>query len=362
MKEGKAEIEVFDGVFFNPKMRGLRDISVSYAKANYGKENNVLDSTSATGIRGIRYYLEANLMPTFLEINKKAYSNTIHNLKLNKIEANALNKSIQEFASSYDGAFDFIDLDPFGSAAPYIYDLMKVSKGNTRLMVTATDTAVLCGAHSNACFREYFSIPMHNELCHEAGLRILLYFIARNAAQFNFGIEPELSIANMHYMRVFVKLKRGSSEAISSLKKCGYVAHCPNCRNFNLYEQYAKAKEKCEYCGGEMLIYGPMWISNIKSNEVVEEVIKNYDQDYDKNALKMLELIKEESNAPFFFSLPKITKSLHIGSVSREKVVDELASMGFEVSMSHTDKNSIKGNFGIRDVVDAVKKVYASKA
>jgi len=355
MKEGKAEIEVFDGVFFNPKMAGLRDISVSYINA-LSNNASVLDATSATGIRGIRYALEANASPIFLEINKRAYENTVHNINLNKINATVFNKSIQEFASSYDGAFDFIDLDPFGSSAPYIYDLLKVSKDGTRLMVTGTDTAVLCGAHANACVKEYFSIPMHNELCHESGLRIMLYFIARTAAQFNFGIEPELSIANMHYMRVFVRLKRGASEAIDSVKKCGYILHCSKCRNFKQLSMQEFSR-KCDYCGSEMQVYGPMWLGKLKDNVVVEKVISAFSSEYSKEALSLLKSIYEEPDDIFFFSIPKLTKYLHIGSVSRDDVANELKENGFRVGRSHTDRNSVKGNFKIGDVINAIRKV-----
>ena len=30
---------------------------------------------------------------------------------------------------------------------------------------------------------------MHNELCHETGMRIMIGYIARTAAQFNLGID-----------------------------------------------------------------------------------------------------------------------------------------------------------------------------
>lgn len=354
MKEGSAEIEVFKGVFYNPKMKGLRDISTSYIKA-LSSNATVLDATSATGVRGIRYALEANAAPTFLEINKNAYSNTVHNINLNKLDAAAFNKSIQAFASEYDGAFDFIDLDPFGSAAPYIYDLLKISKDGTRLMITATDTAVLCGAHANACLKTYFSKPMHNELSHESGLRILAYFVARSAALFNFGIELELAIANMHYMRIFVKLKRGAKEAINSLKRCGYVLHCSSCRNFKEASIENIDNKECEYCGGEMQVYGPLWLGPLSNKEVLHRVIRSYNRDYDIDSLNLLEKIYNEPENIFFFSIPKLTKYLHIGSVGRGKVVDKLRSKGFDVGISHTDENGVKGNFKINDIIDAIK-------
>ena len=358
MFEGKANIEVFDGVFYNPKMKGLRDLSVAYVKSNAKSESSLLDSTSATGVRGIRYYLESGIKNvTFLEINKRAYSNLVHNMNLNGIEGTALNKSIQEFANSYDGAFDFVDLDPFGSAAPYVFDLMKISKDGTSLMVTGTDTAVLCGAHASACFKEYFANPIHNELSHEFGLRILTCFIARNAAQFNFGVEIDMAISNMHYMRVFAKLRKGAKEALDSLKKCGYLLHCSNCRNFKPIRLESLEGRKCDYCGREMQLYGPIWLGSLSNKETVKKVIENYSKEYDAETFSVLQKIYDEPDFPFFFSLPKITKYMHIGSVGRKEVVSKLIEKGFVVGLSHTDKNSLKGNFSISDVVEAVREV-----
>ncbi|MGC8662510.1 MAG: tRNA (guanine(10)-N(2))-dimethyltransferase [Candidatus Micrarchaeia archaeon] len=359
--EGKANINLSDGVFFNPKMKGLRDLSVAYVKSTSIGENSLLDSTSATGVRGIRYYLESGIKNiTFLEINRRAYLNTVHNTNLNGLECIILNKSIQEFANSHDGAFDFIDLDPFGSAAPYVFDLMKISKDKTSLMVTGTDTAVLCGAHSSACLKEYFVNPIHNELCHEFGLRILACFIARNAAQFNFGINIDIAIANMHYMRIFAKLRKGAKEALESVKKCGYLLHCNNCRNFKVVNAESIDGRKCDYCGGDMNLYGPIWLGSLSNKETIKKIIEDYNQEYDTEMLSMLKKIYEEQDTPFFFSLPKITKYMHIGSISRRSVIEKLAARGFSVSASHTDKDSLKGNFSIGDVVEAIKE--ASKA
>ena len=59
INEGNARITVNEGVFYNPKMKKLRDISVAFLIAVGAGGMHVLDSTSATGIRGIRYAQEA---------------------------------------------------------------------------------------------------------------------------------------------------------------------------------------------------------------------------------------------------------------------------------------------------------------
>ena len=68
--EGKANIKHYDKAFLNPKGKLSRDISVAYVAVLADKGSTVLDATSATGIRGIRYIKEANIgKVTFLDIN-----------------------------------------------------------------------------------------------------------------------------------------------------------------------------------------------------------------------------------------------------------------------------------------------------
>jgi tRNA (guanine26-N2/guanine27-N2)-dimethyltransferase len=357
IEEGNARIEVLDGVFYNPKMKGLRDISVAYLNSVSKGKETLLDSTPATGIRGIRYALEAGIDDiTFVEINNSAYENIIRNLNKNNMQnAVAYNKSIQEFANSYNGAFDFIDVDPFGSPAPYIHDLLKVSKDNTVIMITATDTAVLCGAHSNACIKTYSSMPMHNELCHEVGLRILACFIAREAAQFNFGIEVELAIANMHYMRIFVRLNRGANKAVESIKKCGFALYCNKCHNFSYKKGIATSiDDKCSYCNSKMQISGPMWLDSINNKQVVGKMLGmqlNIEEE------KLLGTIYKEIDTPFFFAIPKLTKYMKRGAVSAADVVKVLSEEGYEVSKTHVDNNSIKTNAHIGEIIKVIEKL-----
>ena len=71
----------------------------------------------------------------------------------------------------------------------------------------------------------------------------------------------------------------------------------------------------------------------------------------------MLKSIYEEPDDIFFFSIPKLTKYLRIGSVSRDNVANELKENGFRVGKSHTDRNSVKGNFKIGDVINAIRNV-----
>ncbi len=356
IREGAASIGVGGGVFYNPKMGKLRDISILLLRAAKIRKAKLLDATAATGIRGIRYALEAGVVDTtMLDINSAAYRNAKANARLNRVKANVLGKSLQDFAGSAQRAFDAIDLDPFGSPAPLVYDALRLSKDGTILMVTATDTATLCGAEGSACQRIYGAKPIHNELCHEGGVRILLNFIARNAGQFNFGIEPLLSIADMHYMRVFVRLHRGAREATASVGSGGFVAYCSRCHNF-AYKKgvVAQPDTTCNNCGARMQAYGPMWLGALKDAKLVSEMAA-LSSKYGEGTKRFVTLLNEELDIPFFYSVPKATSYLKMGSIPIDKVVNALGKR-HSVSRTHFEKDVIKTTAGIGDVLAAVAK------
>ncbi|MDE1845744.1 MAG: tRNA (guanine(10)-N(2))-dimethyltransferase [Candidatus Micrarchaeota archaeon] len=359
--EGKAKIKTDESTFYNPKMRGLRDLSILFLNAMDMKKYSLLDATSATGVRGIRYVLEAGAgETTFLEINRKAYLNAKKNVSQNSISASVLNESIQQFCNTNDESFDAIDLDPFGSAAPYIYDIMKVARDGTLLMVTATDTAVLCGADFNACVKNYASLPLHNELCHEAAVRILVNYIAKVASQFNFGLEVKLSIANLHYVRIFLTLRHGAKGAVESVKETGFGTFCSKCRSFELSKGIVPRLERsCKNCGSEAYLFGPLWLGKLSDAKVVDKMRASAPKQLEKGTLELLQRLDEELETPFFYSIPKITRLLGIGAVSREKVM-QILKKKHRVSRTHFDLDGIKSDANIREVTRAVK--LAAKA
>ena len=350
--EGKATVRIGNGVFFNPKMRGLRDMSVAFLKAAEKRDARLLDSTAATGIRGLRYSLEARIKDIkFLDINKSASDIAKKNVKDNGLDSEVLNLSIQEFANTNRESFDIIDLDPFGSPAPCMYDIMKLARNGTILMATATDTAVLCGAHPTACVKTYGSKPLHSELCKEAGLRILLSFSLRTAAQFNMGIEPLLSISDMHYMRIFIRLKAGAASAKASFKEVGFGTFCRKCKGFSYVKGIAPVlNAACANCSASTEQFGMLWLGKLYDKSVLKRMKKHASG----STAEQIGLLYNEYDTPFFYSIPKITRSLGATSISPKAVIKSLQDKGFKATKTQFDMSGIKTNAGIAEIRSAV--------
>jgi len=359
--EGSARIKYRRAAFLNPEAKLSRDISVAFLSTISNKANS-LDATAATGIRAIRYIKESGVgHVTSLEINNEVYTTLKKNILFNKLgkRANSINTSLQAFANTTSERFDVIDLDPFGSAAPYIYDAIKVAKDNTLLLVTATDLAVLCGANQKACMRIYDSKPIHNELGHESAIRILIGYIARVAAQFNFGVEPCLSIYYRHYIRAFLRLRHGANYAVSSVQNLGYLHYCDACHNFSCELGYAPEANTCNNCGSAFNTYGRMWMGSLYKPEILNGLQKHFNTSAaSKKELSFFEVISNELNTPFYYSLPKLTKKMRMSSVSIYSVMECLKKKGFAVTKTQFDADSIKTTAGIKEVTSCVKNSY----
>ncbi len=353
--EGKASVSS-EGSFLNPRARVSRDISVAYLAVELAKESTLLDSTAASGIRGIRYVRESGLKNLVsIDMNADAYAAMAKNFAENKITAKILNQSLQEYANTAKERFDFIDIDPFGGITPYIYDAMKMAKDGTHLLVTATDTAVLCGASARACIRLYGTKPIHNELSHEFGLRTMIGYVARTAAQFNAGIKVNLALSHMHYMRVFIELKNGSESALDSIEMLGYLHYCNACHLWDTDMGLIATRRRCGCRGEQMAVYGPAWMGKLndqkKAKRISDWAAKNIDF---KESVKVAGMMASEPDALFYYHIPAMTKHAGTGSVSPAAVVAALRGMGFEASPTHIYKSSVKTNAGFADVERAV--------
>ncbi|MFH1470322.1 MAG: tRNA (guanine(10)-N(2))-dimethyltransferase [Candidatus Micrarchaeota archaeon] len=364
-KEGKAEIRIDKGVFYNPEMEFCRDFSSLAFGAVGGKDFSILDGMCATGIRGIRYAIENENAGevTFVDIGDRACKNTEHNAKKNNVdEFKVQNSEITEFL--WGNSFDFIEIDPFGSPVPYLVPAIRSGAmiGGGHLSVTATDVAVLCGAHYKACLKNYQARPMDNECCHENGVRILLGKIARTASEYNLGVAPVASLSRQHFMKVFVRLERGAEKAVSSIKNTGFISYCPKC----LWRESSSLvlKPKCR-CGGELQHAGPLWLGELHEKRILEKMRKeNGGRDYgNKERLdSTLEKMLSEVGMPAgYYDLHKVSEVMGISAEKVDKVVGHLAKMGFDAYRTHFRENSIKTKADIDEIKEAFLNLQKDK-
>ena len=134
----------------------------------------VLEALSASGLRAIRYALElpsvstvyANDMdPSAIEaINRNISHNNIppYSIKVSQLDANVL------MYSHRTERVDVVDLDPYGTATPFIDAAIQALASDGLLCVTCTDMAVSAGiGYPEKCYANYGGMPAKQEYTHE---------------------------------------------------------------------------------------------------------------------------------------------------------------------------------------------------
>lgn len=356
---GAAKIRLSKGVFYNPEMEICRDISSIGVGAI--KENiDICDAFSGTGIRGIRYKKENKNVgkAAFVELSKKGVALIKKNIALNKVRgASVVKGDVNRFL--LDNEFDFIEVDPFGSPVPYLYDTIRSFRRRKKgyISVTATDTAVLCGAHRNACIKNYGAIPIDNEFCHETGTRILLGKIAGTASEFNFGIVPLFSFSHRHFLKVFVRLERGAEKAVSAMKHLGYVSYCRKC----LHREWGRLvlSKKCR-CGHFFEHGGPLWLGLVYERKFVKRMRKiSCKRKYRllKKIEKILGRMGEEADMPpFYYDIHALCKRMGVPAVSMDGVIKRIKKKSGLACRTHFRDNGIKTDAFLSAVKRAIKE------
>ena len=242
-KKDHAKKDETPEVFYNPVQVQNRDISIlgidtyhklresgkmwrpKQPKVPEGEEPpsgklRVLEALAASGLRTIRYAKELDCVDEVvandlsIDAVKHMKRNLEHNglsedgkVKVRAQHANALQHMYQAAFGMEGGQYDVIDLDPYGSVAPFLDAAVQAVKNGGLLCITSTDSAVLCGKHPDVSAYKYNSTPVKAEFRHEAAIRTLLYSIESAAAKYGKSIKPLLSVSFDFYYRVFVQVR-----------------------------------------------------------------------------------------------------------------------------------------------------------
>jgi len=261
-------------VFFNPAMKLCRDFAVLAVATHWGrvgKRLRVCEPMAGCGVRGIRIAKEvAGVEKVVLgDLNPRAHELISQNVELNGLgkmidvklgDANALLASIP----GDGGRYDYVDLDPAGTPAAFTENALRSTVSGGLLAVTATDTAVLCGARIDACVKRYGAQPARTPYSRETGLRILLGYAAITAARLDLAVEPVFCYAWGNYLRLLVCVAAGATRATRCLSNLGWLVHCSRCleRQF-LRTRFLSLDQRCSRCGAAATVAGPLWVGSL---------------------------------------------------------------------------------------------------
>lgn len=387
LKEGSAKIQRLKEVFYNPHQAFNRDITMLVADTYARRLQttapqpfqgiSVLEPLAGTGIRSIRYYKELTVPITRLLANDlcpEAVGQIKRNFILNEVVGDVSGRDACDLMYSHrNDQWDIIDLDPYGTVAPFIDAALQSVKEGGLLCLTSTDMATLCGAHVASCFSKYGSVPTHNAHCHEFALRILLHTLNSAATKYQRVVTPLLSLSVDFYVRLFVQVTQSAKQAEDSILRPALVLQCEECPSIYLQHigrKPSKGKSTsnnwttpavCKECGSPLLLGGPIHSGPIHSKGFIDELMQSLEEGRltqlsTKARLKaVLSQVNEELELPLAYSLPEICKLLKASTPPQRAFKSALRSLGFEVSQSHTSDMLYKTNAPPEIVFDIVK-------
>jgi tRNA (guanine26-N2/guanine27-N2)-dimethyltransferase len=248
-----------------------------------------------------------------------------------------------------------VDLDPFGSPVPFLDAACKSVK--RLLLVTATDTAPLCGAHTGG-MRKYGAKPLNTDYHTEMATRILLGTVTRDLCKYDKAIQPLLSYSTAHFIRIIARVERGAKRADACMNRLGFIVHCFACGNRCVCADMQDLKRKCTVCGAKVRIAGPLYLHAIKENAFCEQVhdeLGKRELGKKSEALKLVDTCSHELDIPYYFEHHAICKALKIPPPPIASLIDALRSAGFHASRTHFSDVAVKTDARIDTIKDVLR-------
>ncbi len=331
-------------VFYNPAATFSRDFSVLAVSLLDLRDAAVLDALAGTGVRALRYCVEVpGVAKCFAnDIDRRAYELIVRNVALNGLEGRvvALNEdaNVAMYSLKRSGErLDVIDVDPYGSPAPYLRAASWAVRNGGYLGITATDVASLSGARPWAGSRRYWCQLTLTDVPKVVALRVMLGYAARVAAELDRYVEPLTYAVYAHFIRVVYSVKKGATAADAMLSESlGYMKYCGACG----FREFARSIEEmsCGVCGSRLAYLGPLWIGRLVSRELVERAVERMPAfSYMSSAVKLSKLLEyqlaeAEGGVLVPYDVVSMSSRLRLNPPKVERVVECLRSLGYKAA------------------------------
>ncbi|NWY99047.1 TRM1 dimethyltransferase, partial [Loxia curvirostra] len=331
----------------------------------------VLEALAASGLRSVRFAREvpglgaivaSDCSPRATELMERNVArNGVGDLVTPRL-ADA--RMLMYQSKAQREPFDVIDLDPYGSPAPFLDAAVQAVSEGGLLCVTCTDMAVMAGNSAETCYSKYGAVSLKGKFCHEMALRIVLHSLDLRANCYQRFVVPLLSVSADFYVRVFVRVFTGQAKVKASASKQALVFHCVGCGSHHLQRlgratshgssfKYSPATgppvgATCEFCQQRHQVGGPVWAEPLHDPTFVEGVLAALERSPGRFATEprmrgMLSVIAEElSDVPLYYTLDGLSSTIRSNTPSLLQLRSALLHAGFRVSLSHACRNAVK--------------------
>ncbi|MCH8519934.1 MAG: hypothetical protein LAT82_04235 [Nanoarchaeota archaeon] len=339
------------GTFYNPIMKIHRDISLLVLKhffSNFKRPISFCDPMVASGIREARYMQQIPQLFSKIyvgDISPQALENCKQTFDENSLSQEKIiyfNCKAQELL--YKSNFDCIEIDPFGSPAPFLDAAISQTNHNGLLCVTATDTASLCGVYPKKALRRY-NLHIHKTLCFdELGLRGLIAYCQRIAGKFDKTLHVEISFVYGHFYRIFFRVEESAQQSLNSIKEHKYISYKRESQEIQIHNFNEKER------------IGPLYLGSLNNKELIKKCIEDISIIQDsKKALKLLESLLHEVESIGYYDIHKLQSYCNIAEgIKFTTLFEFLNKDSITSSLSHCNKRGLKTTLNFDELVKLI--------
>jgi len=348
-----------DTAFYNPLGEFSRSVFVKIFSAYAllkGGNLTYAEPFSGSGIKGIRLSVEGRGFSTFIfnDIDKGSLRITEENWKNNVVKGEGIfyNLEANDFFQILvnKGRVDGLDVDPFGSSSPYIFNAIRAVRGEGLISFTFTDTQVLGGIHSEALEKRYHIRAKKVQFLKELQARIAITNVILEASTINIAAFPVFAHVDKHYIRTYYIIKPKASLSSKLIKSIKYIT-TSECGYSSLEESFY-----CPYCGKPTDNIGPLYIGNIFNKDLIK---KAHELSEDcKRCSELFEIALEENdNIPFYYDTRYLASMLRTTTPSKNLLLERLRTSGYKSSRTVFCPTGLKtcAPFGILESLFYVK-------
>ena len=335
-------------IFYNPRMKLNRDVAISIFSSL--SMRSAADLMAASGVRALRLKAEGGAEEVLacdsncLSVQIMKMNVKLNNLSGIRVKCSDARLEAERMAWENERV-DYIDLDPFGSPAPFLDSFLRAVKRGGIIGVTATDEPPLFGIYPDKLLRYYGVWGKKLPFCKEFGIRSLISFTIRTAARLDLAAEPLLSYGEGHYVRAYFRVERGAERSKRLLKELGWVLYSEG--------DFEIIKGIDEMPRGAM---GPIWVGKIVEPEFLGRL-----SPLNEDVKKLFEKLKEEADGPPFYQrLDIICSKLNVRIPKLKIVIESLRELGHFAARSHLDPLGIKTTAKREEIEDLVRKLTSS--
>jgi len=360
--ERQVKFEV-GGAFYNSGSRLGRDLAVLAARVQRDRAGQlrILDTMTGCGVRPLRYLAESKAdwiwanegNPDILPLINRNLADAIASGQV-QITCKDANRVLVDCYNRRD-YYDLVDIDCFGSPAPFLHTgLMAVRIGGL-LYLTSTDGRTATGHRPEGGLGVYGALPRSHPAAHEQGLRLLLGSLQQQAAMQDLGIQPVFSLFSGEIYRVMVRVVR--KKQLSSTNY-GFLGYCHACGEYRTINWRKLGKASCAYDDKPLTLSGPMSLGALHDRATLEKMraIAQTWQWWD--CVKILEIMQAEAELPpYFYLLGEIGKRGKMDIPARDRLMKSLQDRGYLATPTHIHPEAIKTNADLHTCIDLARQL-----